>query len=141
MTGEPTSTSKLFEVTNKTTGEQYYAVTDNPDDACQQAGWPVADCFVYEQTPRPRHEGNRKPQYYVKIPCQTCPYQYAECLKPEYTDCPIRQTDTDFNTWRKRALQAHLCNFTGHTLTKTDYQKGQKLVKLSVAITELTAKP
>ncbi|GAJ18094.1 unnamed protein product, partial [marine sediment metagenome] len=109
---------KIYEVTQKLTGEKRYQAAVTTEDACKQTGWLIADCFAIPQKPRyksiPDHEGI----YLVRLPCLTCPFQYAECLKPDSEDCPTRPNAPELQEWLKQAAQAHLCTYVGQGLAK-----------------------
>jgi len=140
MTTQNKEKQKLYEVTNRATGDKKYAVSDNAQDACKQHGWLIGDCFIYEQKPRRKPVPDHETTLLVKIHCQTCPYQYASCNKPDEVDCPVRPTDPTLEDWIRQAAKSHLCPHVGQTLAKIDYNLGQKWVRMAKAIEELTAK-
>ncbi len=131
---------KIYEVTHKATGVKHYSVSTNAQDACQQAGWPIGDCFVYEQTPRRKPMPHHKFLTMVKLPCRVCLYQYGECVNPPGEQCPCRPDSPDLNEWIKQATKAHLCPHIGKELAKVDYDLGQKWTTIEQAIKELAPK-
>ncbi len=80
---------KLYEVTNRDTGEKFYAISDNTQDACQQANWLIDNCFVILQKPQRKAGKDGHSDLLVKIPCQVCSFQYGECLSPAEAECPV----------------------------------------------------
>lgn len=132
---------QIYEVTNKNTGQKSYQAAPTAQDACTQAGWMIGDCFTLYQKPRHKPIPNHQSILLVKIPCNTCPYQFAECLKPDNDECPTKTETQDLDDWRQQAARAYLCTHTGKKLAKTDYHLGQKWVTMEQAIKELTAKP
>ena len=128
---------KIFELTNKDTGERHLSVSTNAQNACKQAGWPIGDCYVMEQQPRWKGGKHGDSTMLVKIPCLVCPFQYAECRKPLAEDCPTRPKAPELQEWVKQAAEAHLCNYVGQDLPKTDYHLGQKWLPMEQAIEEL----
>ena len=141
MTNTNEQELQIYEVTNRTTGNTSYQPATNAEDACKQAGWLIGDCYVSIHKPRykpiPDHEGLNL----VKLPCLTCPYQYAECQKPPALDCPVRPQAPDIQEWLKQATKTRLCPFVGETLTKKDHNLGQKWIPIEQAIKELTPDP
>lgn len=131
---------KLYHVTNRITGERWLAITANADDACKQADWLIADCYVEEVTERRGHSKKGEPPLKVNIPCRVCPFQYAECKKPDEADCPLSLNTPELEEWLKQATTAHLCLHVGQDLTMRDYNLNQKWVPLPQAIEELTSK-
>jgi len=132
---------KIYVIVNRNTGEVVRQAASNAEDACQRAGWLIGDCFVREQQPRYKPVPDHEPLVLVKLPCQTCPYQWAECLKPPEQDCPCRREMPVLNEWLKEISKAHLCEFVGKELAKTDYRLGQKWVTIAQAIKELSPQP
>lgn len=141
MTTNHDTELKLYEITHRSTGERHFAVDYNAQDACLQAGWLIGDCFIVEQKPLTKFDKHERSILLVKIPCRVCPYQYAECHKPDDAECPTRPETSDLNQWLKETSNAHLCPYTGYALTTTDHQKRLKRVFLADAINELSAKP
>ncbi|MBA7551822.1 hypothetical protein ES705_44372 [subsurface metagenome] len=132
---------KIYEVTNRSTGEKSYQPATNAEDACKQAGWLIGDCYVNPQKPHYETAGKGETKTIVKIPCQTCPFQYAECRKPDGGFCPARSTAPELGEWLKQAGEAHLCGYVGQSLTKKDYNLSLKTLKIEDAIKELSPKP
>ncbi|GAI52549.1 unnamed protein product, partial [marine sediment metagenome] len=106
MTTTEPKEQKLYEVNHRLTGERHYAVSDNPQDACLQAGWPSGDCHVVEQKPLCKYDKHERAILLVKIPCQVCPYHYAECDKPADAECPTRPETPDLDEWLKQVRKA-----------------------------------
>ncbi len=131
---------KIYEITHRDTGEVSYQPARTAEEACKQAGLTIGDCNVRPTDPRYRHHRKGEPTLLVKIPCETCHYQYAECKKPAEADCPTRSQLPELVDWLKQAAKAHLCTHQGEGLTKEDYQKRQKWVPIEDAIRELTPK-
>jgi len=141
MSETETQELKVYEITHRTTGEKSFQAARTADNACEQAGWLIGDCFVVEQKPRvkpiPRHD----PSVSYKVPCLTCPFQYAECRKPDDTECPTRPQAPELQEWLKQAAEAHLCPHVGVVLSKKDYQFQQKWLPIAEALEELSPKP
>ncbi len=129
---------KLYEVTNRDTGEKHYSISDNAQDACQQVGLSIGDCFVIHQKPKRRAIGDSHSALLVKIPCQVCPFQYGECLSPAEAECPVSRDTPDIHEWTKRVLEAHRCDYVGVELSKNDHQARVKWCPMEQAIVELT---
>ena len=132
---------KIYEVTNKDSGEKRYVVGVNQMDCCRQLGWKIEDCFIREEKPKRKARGDNHSAMLVKIPCCTCPFQYAECRKPDTEECPTRPKAPELQEWLKQATEAHLCGYIGQHLRKNDYNLMQKWLPMEDAITELTPKP
>lgn len=130
---------KLYQVTNRNTGERHYAINYNAQDACSQAGWLIADCYIDEQKPISKYDKHQRAILFVKIPCHVCSYQFAECKKPDDADCPIRPETPDLNEWVRQTAKAHLCLHVGHDLANHDYRKRLKRVSIDEAINELSS--
>lgn len=128
---------KIYEVTLMETGEKSYQPATTSEDACKQAGWLIGDCFVYHQRPIYKIMENNKLRAKVKIPCLTCPFQWAECKKLPEIDCPVQPNAPDLQEWLKQAGQAHLCDYCGQGLSRNDYHAGCKWLPLLQAIEEL----
>jgi len=132
---------KIYEITNRTTGEKSYQPATNAEDACKQAGWLIGDCYANPQKPtRKPGEGTHSASL-VKMPCQVCPFQYAECKKPAEAECNCQPNAPELQEWLKQIAQAHLCEYAGEELTKKDYNLGQKWLPMADAIKELTPEP
>lgn len=130
----------IYEITNRTTGEKSYQAAKTAEDACKLAGWLIGDCFVNPQKPRRQPGQTTDNRLLVKINCLTCPFQYAECRKPIDEECPTRPAAPELQDWLKQAAEAHLCDYTGQTLTKKDYNLAQKWCNVKDAIKELAPK-
>jgi len=128
----------IYVVTNRTTGEKSYQPATNAQDACQQAGWLIGDCYVVTLSPRYKPVPDHDPLVLVKLPCQICPYQWAECKKPAGGECPCRREMPDLKEWLAEVTKSHLCEFVGEELAKTDYRQGQKWLPIAQAIKELS---
>ncbi|MBA7538626.1 hypothetical protein ES705_30903 [subsurface metagenome] len=128
---------KLYEITNRTTGHKQLSVSDNAQDACKQAGWDIDDCFVVDVKPKRKAGKDGHSALMVKIPCQTCPFQYGECLSPADAECPVSRDTPDIHEWTKRVLEAHSCDYVGLELSKIDHQAKQKWLPMEQAIEEL----
>lgn len=131
---------KLYEVTNRNTGEKHYTIDSNAQDACLQAGWLIADCYIIEQQPIRKYDKHQRSTLLVKIPCHICSYQLTECNKPNDTDCPIQPQTSDLHQWLDEIAKSRLCHYVGHHLAPHDYQTWLKRVSLDEAIKELTPK-
>ncbi len=128
---------KIYEVHNRDTGEKHYSVATNTEDACKLIGWQIGDCFVSEVKPQRKARGDNHSALLVKIPCQVCPFQYAECRKPPREQCPVQPNAPELKEWLKQAAQAHLCQYYGQELLNNDYHLGQKWLPMEQAIEEL----
>jgi len=128
---------KIYEVTNRDSGEKRYAVGVNQMDCCRQLGWKIDDCFIRQEKPKRKARGDDHSALMVKIPCQVCPFQWAVCKKPAESECPVQPNAPDLHEWLKQASQAHLCDYNGQELSKTDYHLNQKWLPMEQAIKEL----
>ncbi|MBA7635101.1 hypothetical protein ES703_42701 [subsurface metagenome] len=128
---------KVYEITNRATGEKHFAASYSAEEACKQAGWLIGDCYVIHPLSRHQHKDKQEPQTLVKVPCEICPYQYGECKKPDTEACPTRSEAPELLEWAKQAALAHLCPFIGEILTKKDYLNHQKWLPMAQAIEEL----
>jgi len=126
MSNTETPELKIFELTNRNTGEKRYVVGVNQQDCCRQLDWKIGDCFIREEKPKRKARGDNHSALLVKIPCRVCPFQYAECKKPTEADCPTQPNAPELQDWLKQAAQAHLCDYYGEALSQTDYHLGQK---------------
>jgi len=137
MSSPQTKDLKVYEVTNRTSGEKHLAVSYNAQDACKQAGWLIGDCFIVEQKPLSKRVADHDSQLLYKVPCQVCPFQYAECRRPADKECPVRPNAPELKEWLKQAAEAHLCDYYGQQLSEKDYHFNQKWIPLEQAIEEL----
>ena len=128
---------KIYEVTNKDSGDKRYVVGVNQMDCCRQLGWKIGDCFIREEKPKRKARGDNHSALLVKLSCQVCPFQYADCRKPPRVDCPVQPNSPDIHEWLKQAAEAHLCDYVGQELSNTDYHLGQKWLPMEQAIEEL----
>lgn len=131
---------KIYEVTNTVTGEKHYSVSNNVQDACNLTGWSRWDCFAIESKPARHHPIGHPTGLLIRLPCEICPYQYAECRKPEDVECLVRSELPELADWLKQATKAHLCEHIGQELEKTDYLLRQKWLTVEEAINELSQK-
>lgn len=136
----PDQELQIYEVIHRETGVKSYQAATTAEDACKQAGWLIGDCFVVPQKPRRKPVPDHEPLCLVKIPCLVCPYQYAECIKPEDEVCPTQREAPELPEWLKQASQAHLCTFIGVSLAKIDHRLYQKWIPIEDAVKELSAK-
>lgn len=132
--------SKIYEVNNLVTWEKSRQVATNTQDACKQAGWLIGDCAVQLLPTKRDRSAGMGLRLLVKLPCRVCPYQYAECKKPDDAECPTRSELPEITDWLVQAAKAHLCPHVGEEITKTDYLLHQKWVPIPQAIEELTPK-
>ena len=137
MSENKTQELKIFDVTNKDTGERLVVVGVNHMDCCRQLGWKIDDCFIAEQMPRRKTNGDGHSNLLVRIPCQVCPFQYAECRKLDAELCPTQPNVPELQEWLKQAAESHLCNYVGQGLYTIDYHLGQKWCSMEQAIEEL----
>jgi len=128
---------KIYQLTNRNTGEKSHQAATTAEDACKQAGWLIGDCFVREVKPQRKAKKDNHSALMVKIPCQVCPFQFAECRKPADKNCPTRPLAPELKEWLKQAAQAHLCEYYGQELSKNDYYLSQKWLPIDKAIEEL----
>ncbi|MBA7577866.1 hypothetical protein ES708_19721 [subsurface metagenome] len=128
---------KIYEVHNRDTGQKQFSVATNAQGACNLIGWQIGDCFVSEVKPQRKARGDNHSALMVKIPCQVCPFQYAECRKPYRKKCPAQPNAPELQDWLKQALEAHRCDYSGQELSRTDYHLGQKWLPMAQAIEEL----
>jgi len=128
---------KIYELHNRDTGERRISVATNAQDACSLAGWQIGDCFVIEVKEQRGHSKAGDPPLKVKIPCEVCLYQYAECQLPTDKECPCRPESPDLREWWRQAAEAHLCDFVGQQLKRNDYNLRQKWCPMDEAIREL----
>ena len=129
---------QIYEVTNRETGEKSFQPATTAEKACKQAGWLVENCFTALAIERWKPVPDHDPVHLIRIPCQVCPYQWAECKKGEQDECPCRREMPDLNEWLAEITKSHLCEFIGQALAKTDYRQWQKWVLIAQAIKELS---
>jgi len=132
---------KIYEVTNRYTGDKHFTVAYDLKGACARLGWQIDDCYIYEVKPKFRKILGRQRGLLVYIPCRVCFYQYAECRLPTGQQCPCKPTSPELQEWIKQATAAHLCNHVGQSLSHKDYEKQIKWLPLSEAIEELAPQP
>jgi len=128
---------EIWEVTNQTTGKKAYTAALSPQDACEQAGWIIEDCFVYHQKPRKQTVKGQGNILLVRIPCLVCPFQYTECLAPAFTECPVTHDAPTMTEWLKQVATAHLCDYVGQDLSWQDHNLRHKWLPMEQAIDEL----
>ena len=124
----------IYHVTNATTGVKVLEAAYSPQEACQQAGWLIVDCYVVPAKPQRKPGHTTGPSVFIKLPCQVCPYQYGECVRTEEQTCPCQSETPELNEWFRQASLAHLCEFTGGHLTHKDYYLRQKWVTVEEAL-------
>ncbi len=137
MNNHPGTELKIYELTNKDTGERHLSVSDNAQDACKQASWLIGGCYVREVKPERKARKDDHSALMVKIPCKVCSFQYGECKKPAEAECPVQTTTPELKDWLLRAAEAHLCDYYGQELSKNDYHLSQKWLPMEQAIEEL----
>lgn len=137
MTNTEAQELKIYEVANKNSGEKRKVAGVNQMDCCRQLGWKIGDCFIVEVKPISRRTGKDKFETLVCIPCQVCPFQYAECIKPPEIDCASRPEAPELQEWLKQVAKAHLCLYVGVAINKVDYFVQQKWCPIEQAIVEL----
>lgn len=141
MSEETRDTTKLYEVTNRDTGDKCLAVATNAQDACALLGWMIGDCFVtLYRTVSGQYHGESRFDL-VAVPCEVCPYQWAACEKPDGTKCPVTSDVPDLNEWLKKISLAHLCAFVGEDMLKNHHRLHRNLIPFEEAIKELTPSP
>ncbi len=128
----------IYEVTSRSTGAKHFTVAASPKGACNLHGWDIEDCFVKEVQPHYQPGKKETLGLLVTIPCKLCLYQYSACDLPLGQQCPCKPTTPEINEWVRQAMQSHLCNFVGQSLTRKHYEQSQKTVPLSQAVEELT---
>jgi len=128
---------KIYELTNRDTGEKHLAVSYTAEEACKQAGWLIDNCFIVEQKPLRKAVEGHESQLLYKVPCQVCPFQYAECRRPADKECPVRPNAPELKEWLAQAAEARLCDHYGQELSEKDYHFNQKWIALEQAIEEL----
>lgn len=131
---------KLYEVISRSTGERLLKAATSAEDACKSACLLIGDCYVHEAEGRLRKNDEGHSRTMVKLSCQVCCYQYAECLKPDGIECPARSNVPDWKAWIKTVLRAHQCPHTGVELAIKDHELHQKWLPIDQAIKELSAK-
>ncbi len=127
----------IYQVLSRITGESSHQVATNAQDACLQAGWKIDECYVHPLAPYRRAGPGQQLDWRVKIPCKTCPFQYATCTRPNDEACDVKPQAPELNEWLKQAAAAHLCPYQGDVLSKKDHQLSQKWVTMEQAIKEL----
>ncbi|MBA7716105.1 hypothetical protein ES703_125168 [subsurface metagenome] len=128
---------KIYELTNRNTGEKHFQVNLGQPKVCSRPGWLIGDCFVREVKPQQKARKDDHSALMVKLPCQVCPFQYAECRKPADKECPVQPNAPDIQEWLKQALEARCCDYVGQGLSITDYHHNQKWLPMEQAIEEL----
>lgn len=131
----------IYQVTHRTTGEKRLTVASSAPHACSNFQWMVSDCYVTLYTTREGKYRNELRFDLVAVPCETCPYQYAECRKPESADCSVRNDVPDLHKWFQKVTLAHLCDFVGEDIDKSHHSLRHKLIPFEEAVKELDAQP
>ena len=130
----------IYEITNRTTGSKHFVADSSPQNACEQLGWLIEDCYVNLQEPQSHWTKDKGILRLVKIPCRVCPFQYAECIKPPQLVCPVRPAAPELKEWLILVTDAHVCPHVGVSLSKKDYGLGQKWLDKHQAVEELAPK-
>ena len=128
----------IYRVVHRPSGEVSHQAATTNEEACKQAGWDIEDCFVTTAIQRYKPVPDHDSLILVKIPCQVCPYQWAECKKLPAEVCPCQHQIPDLKEWLTEITKSHLCPFVGESLAKTDYRLFQKWVTIAQAIKELS---
>lgn len=131
----------LYQATNRTTGEKRLVVATSTEDALALLGWEEGDCYIGFCHTLAGEYHNKRRYDLVAVPCKTCPYQYAECGKPEGIECPVTSDVPDLNKWLQKISLAHLCEFVGEDIDAIYHHLRQKLIPFEEALKELTPKP
>ena len=131
----PTEGMKLYEVTNRITGEKRLTAANTAQQACELHGWMIGDCFVILYRTRTGQYRGEPHGDLVAVPCEVCPYQYAECIKPVGTECPVTSDVPDLQEWLKKISLAHLCLHVGEDMGKTNHRLHRKLTPFAEAHT------
>ena len=128
---------KIYELVLRASGIKLYQPATTEQEALNLTGVVIDDCFIVEQKPRRQSVPHHAPLVLVRIPCHVCPFQYGECKKPPADPCPVQPNAPELQEWLKQAAQAHLCDYYGQELNKTDYQEKRKWLPIEQAISEL----
>ena len=130
----------LYEVTNRVTGDKRLTIANTAQQACELQDWMVGDCFVTLYRTLPGQYRGEKRSDLVAVPCEICPYQYAECAKPAGAECPVTSAVPDLIEWLKKISQAHLCDHVGVDMLQEHHRLHRKLIPFEEAVNALTPK-
>lgn len=128
---------KLYQITNRDTGEERTVVSDNAQDACSSLGWLTGDCHFMLVRGHFKAGKDGEGQLLFEVPCEVCNFQWASCDRPLGQPCPCSIENPDLGKWLLNVTMAHLCEFVGQDLDKKDHQIHQKWVTLDQAVKEL----
>jgi len=130
----------IYQVTHRETGEKRIVASFDTHSACSGLGWMVGDCHVVEmQGEKHRVAGDWEPLC-IRVPCNTCPFQWAECKLLPGSKCPCSINTPDQMEWLIQVTKSHLCSHAGIALTRNDYYLHQKWLPMELALQELAPK-
>ena len=130
MTTSQDKDLKVYSVTSRTTAELHFIVAPSPAEACAFCGWLIGDCYVKELRPTTRFVAGQGLIKFYLLPCNVCSFQYSECQKPPADTCPVDTSSPDLIEWLRHAFKAHLCHWTGDSLTPKDHANHRKPMPL-----------
>ena len=130
----------LYKAVPRVTGTTWILIASCQAEAEKQLG-DSANQFNIMQVKVRRHGSEEKGYHdWVLVPAKTCPYQYGECRRPPEGECRVKGGAPDMTEWIRRATEAHLCQWTGVTLSKTNHALCQKWIRKEDAILEFARK-
>ncbi len=139
MAEKKEATVRIYKATNVLSGIVAHVPAANAQEVADSLGWQLGDSFIIVLTPSWQHAQGEKAELKVKVPCQVCPYQYAQCVKPKDETCPITTNAPEIKAWLKQITAAHLCSHIGHSLDKKDHQLSQVWLSTESAIALLAS--
>ncbi len=133
------ATVRIWKATNVLSGICVHVPATNAQNVIDGLGWQLGETFIIVLEPTLHHDPGEKDELKVKVPCQVCPYQYAQCVIPKEETCPVVTPAPDIKAWLKQVATAHLCSHEGHSLSKKDHQLHQVWLSTESAIALLAS--
>jgi len=102
---------------------------------------PTPDLTIHDLGPSYwKHRPGHPDALMYKVSVEICPFQYGQCVKPEWELCSVPTNAPDVAVWYKNALEAHNCPWVGLPLTKKDHHLHQAWMDEDEALAFLRAK-
>lgn len=141
MTKKTATPEHIWRLINKDTGEVAYVPARTVEGACAARSWALPDTYfeLLEPVWKTDHDGHRA--FMLELPCDVCPYQYAQCLRPPKEECPVHHNAAELKRWLKQITQAHLCKYVGKSLTHKQHENQKVLMSREEAATYLRSRP
>lgn len=127
-------TVMIYKATNTVTGVCAHIAAKDATEACKALGWDIGETYITVLEPRYTATQKRHGSFLYAVPCDVCPFQYAQCSRPKDRDCQVPHQAPELTEWLKQVSLAHLCPYVGESLDKEDYEKHKCWLPLESAL-------